>query len=198
MQNASSHEAAPPAQEDNVPPPPEIYKPVTGETYVTGEISEYNTMIQILWWIGFRTNAQTTLIYDDGVDRWESIWMLLKEDINAMAKSFAGCTTQNGRIIFGTNRTKRLRAVVNWVQDFDCVSEDPTIRGLNEPKFKAALITAESREKIRCTLRENNIPSDASPGPLLRESKWKEWEEKFVNYLCLHLGSSGIPLSYVV
>ena len=96
-------------------------------------------MIQILWWIGFRMNAQITLIYNDGLDRWESIWMLSKEDINAMAKSFAGRTTQNGRIIFGTNRTKRLRAVANWVQDFERTSQDPTIRGFNEITFKAAL-----------------------------------------------------------
>jgi hypothetical protein len=198
MQNASNNEAAQPAQEDNAPPPPEIYEPVTGTTYITRDISESNTMIQILWWIGFRTNAQTTLIYNDGVDGWESIRMLSKEDIDTMAKSFAGRTTQNGRIIFGTNRTKRLRAVVNWVQDFGRVNEDPRIRGLNEIKFKAALVTAESREKIRCALKENKIPSDASPGPLIRESKWKEWEEKFENYLRLHLGSSGVPLSYVI
>ena len=139
MQNASNDEAASTAQEDDVPPPPETYEPVTGAKYVTGNISKKNTMIQILWWIGFRTNAQTTLIYDDGVDRWESIWMLLKEDINAMAKSFAGRTTQNGRIIFGTNRTKRLRAVTNWAQDFGCISQDLTILGLNETTFKAAL-----------------------------------------------------------
>ena len=109
--------------------------------------------------------------------------MLLKEDIDAMAKSFAGRTTQNGRIIFGTNRTKRLRAVANWVQDFKRISQDPTIRGFNETTFKAALLKAESQEKICCALKETNIPSNASPGPLVRESKWKEWEEKFVNYL---------------
>lgn len=119
MQNAANEEAAPPAQPDNAPPPePETHQPVTGAATIAEGISEADTMIQILWWIGFRTNAQTTLIYDDGVDGWNSIRMLTKEDIDAMAKSFAGRTTQNGRIIFGTNRTKRLRAVANWVQDF--------------------------------------------------------------------------------
>lgn len=47
-------------------------------------------------------------------------------------------------------------------------------------------------------LKDSTIPSDASPGPLENESKWKEWEEKFVNYLRLHIGSFGIPLSYVI
>ena len=161
-------------------------------------ITENDTMIQILWWIGFRVNAQTTLIYDDGVDGWENILMLSKDDIDAMAKTFANRTAQKSRIIFGTNRTKWLKAIIHWVQDFYRVSDTPTIVGLNEATFKVALWTAESRDNIQNTLRNNTIPSDTSPLLLDRESKWKEWEEKFLNYLRLHLGSSGIPLSYIV
>ena len=180
------------------PPAPAVYQPVIGADTIAAGITEEDTMIQILWWIGFRVNAQTTLIYDDGVDGWENIRMLSKDDIDAMAKSFSSRTANNGRIIFGTNRTKWLKAVIHWVQDFYRVSDTPTIVDLNETTFKAALRTAESRDKIRATLRKNDIPSDASPGPLEREAKWKEWEEKFLNYLRLHLGSSGVPLSYVV
>ena len=180
------------------PPPPAVYVPVIGDVDVAAGITEADSMTQILWWIGFRTNAQTTLIYDDGVDGWESIRMLSKDDIDAMAKTFANRTTTNGRIIFGTNKTKWLKALANWTQDFYRISDTPTIEGLNENTFKAALRTAESRDRIRETLRDNEIPNDASPGPLEKESKWKEWEEKFVNYLRLHLGANGIPLSYVV
>ena len=180
------------------PPAPAAYQPVIGAATIAAGITESDTMIQILWWIGFRVNAQTTLIYDDGVDGWENIRMLSSDDIDAMAKTFSNRTAQNGRIIFGTNRTKWLKAVIHWVQDFYRVSDTPTIVDLSEITFKTALRTAESRDKIRATLRKNDIPSDASPGPLERESKWKEWEEKFVNYLRLHLGSSGVPLSYVI
>ena len=97
--------------------------------------------------------------------------MLSKDEIDAMAKTFVSRTAQNGRIIFGTNRTKWLKAITYWVQDFYRVSDTPTIVGLNETAFKAALRTAESRDKIRITLRKNNIPSDASPRLLERESK---------------------------
>ena len=74
-------------------------------------------MTQIIWWIGFRTNNQTTSIINDGVDGWDSICTLTKEDIEAMAKSFASCTAVNGRIIFGTNRSKFLKAMVHWTHD---------------------------------------------------------------------------------
>ena len=182
------------------PPPAAPYVPVDGAgNVIPAGIPEQDAMIQILWWIGFRTGAQTTLIYDDGVDSWESIQMLSSDDIDAMAKTFMGrAANSNSRIIFGTNRTKWLKALIHWTQDFYRVSDVPTIVDLDEITFKAALRTAESRSKIRTTLKENKIPVDASPGLLEREAKWKEWEEQFVNYLRLHLGSSGVPLSYVI
>ena len=115
-----------------------------------------------------------------------------------MAKSFASRTAAGGRIKFGTNITEWLKALVHWTQDLYCISNNPTIVCLSETTFKQALWTAESCDKICTTLKDNAIPSNASPGPLKREAKWKEWEEKFVNYLCLHLGASRIPLLYVV
>lgn len=175
------------------------YVPVTGAAnIIPAGIDETNSVHQIIWWIGFRTNAQVNGINTDGVDSWESIEMLTTDDIDAMAKSFASRPATGGRIIFGTNRTKWLKALLHWVQDFSRISENPTIEGLSETTFKQALRTAESRDKICSTLKSNDIPSDASPGPLEREAKWKEWEEKFINYLRLHLGSSGVPLSYVI
>ena len=191
---AAAAAAVPPA----VPPPPAVYIPLVGANEVPDGITEENSIIQMVWWIGFRTNAQSAAIINDGVDSWESIKTLTTEDIDAMAKSFASRTAVGGQIIFGTNRTKFMKAIVHWAHDFYRVSDPPTIVGLNETTFKQALRTAESRDKIRTTLKDNDIPSDANPGPLERESKWKEWEEKFVNYCRLHLGASGIPLSYVI
>lgn len=177
---------------------PAPFVPVIGAAEIPDGITDDNSVVQILWWIGFRTNPTNTAVIDDGVDGWESIQSLTDDDIDAMAKSFASRTSTGGRMIFGTKRIKFLKAIVHWVQDFYRTSDTPTIVGLNETKFKADLRVAESRNKIRKTLKDNDIPSDASPGPLDKESKWKEWEEKFTNYLRLHLGASGIPLSYVI
>ena len=107
-----------------IPPAPVVaavaaYVPVIGgANFIANGITEADAMIQILWWIGFRDNAQTVALFDDGVDSWDSIRMLSKSDIEAMAKSFASRTAAGGRIIFGTNRTKWLKALVHWTQDF--------------------------------------------------------------------------------
>ena len=38
----------------------------------------------------------------------------------------------------------------------------------------------------------------SDPGPLEKESQWKDWEEKFTNYCRAHIGAAGVPLSYVI
>jgi hypothetical protein len=166
------------------------------ENVVEGGISETDSINQILHWIGFRSVAQAEALFNDCVSSWDSIKELSNEDIEAQAKSFAARRT--GKIIFGTNRSKFLKALAHWVQDFHRVSGTPSIEGLSEGTFTEQLRRAQTRNKIRKALKSNDVPSESSPGPLEKESKWKEWEEKFVNYLRLHLGANGVPLSYVI
>ena len=117
-----------------------------------------------------------------------------------MASDFSSRTVANGRINFGTMRTKRLKALIHWIQDIYRVSCVTLIVGLSEISFKAELETALTRNEIRKNQREltKTATEAASPGPLESEKEWKEWSEKIVNYLGLHLGVSGVPLSSVV
>ena len=39
---------------------------------------------------------------------------------------------------------------------------------------------------------------EASPGPLVSETKWNEWDPAFENYLSNIMGFNGVPLSYVI
>ena len=90
--------------------------------------------------------------------------------------------------------------MINWVGDFYRISQTPTIEGLSETTFKDALRVAESRFSIRKSMSESaTIASKAAdPGPLKSEKMWKEWEEKFSNYLRCLLGADGVPLVYVI
>ena len=59
---------------------------------------------------------------------------------------------------------------------------------------------ADFRNSIRKSLSESaSIASKAAdPGPLKIEKMWKEWEEKFLNYLRCLLRANGVPLVYVI
>ena len=185
-----------------IPPaePPAPYVLQLGNNEIQAGISEGDSLLQILHWIGFRTDDQRTSLVEDSFGSFEDLKVLNDKDVSAMASDFGGRTVNNGRINFGTRRTKSIKATVHWVQDFYRTSESPTIVGLNEHSFKAQLERALARAEIRKTLdsKSSTASKAADPGPLKSEKQWKEWEEKFINYARCQLGANGIPLSYVI
>ena len=176
------------------------YVPVAGDTEVNAGISTVDSMTQILHWIGFRTDEQKESLREDSFESYHDIQSLTEKEVTTMATNFASRTAANGRIIFGTRRTKFLKSLVHWTQDFVRVSEDPSIVGLTEATFRAQLDRASKRADVRKTLREQTKTSAeaASPGSLENEKQWKQWEEKFCNYARSHIGVLGVPLSYVI
>jgi hypothetical protein len=187
---------------DNIPlvAPPIPHVLQLGHEEIQAGISEEDSLLQILHWIGFRTAEQRTNLTQDSFGSFEDLKVLNDKDVSAMASDFGGRTANNGRINFGTRRTKSIKATIHWVQDFYRVSECPTIVGLNEHTFKSQLERALARAEIRKTLdgKSSTTSKAADPGPLKTEKQWKEWEEKFINYTRCQLGANGIPLSYVI
>ena len=100
--------------------------------------------------------------------------VLTKKDITAMSSDFASRTQANGRFYFGTLRTKRLKALTHWIQDFYRVSSEPSIVGLSKVLFKSELERALARHEVRKSLRNltKTATEVASPGSLEHEKKW--------------------------
>ena len=163
-------------------------------------VSEIDQIRQMLTWIGFDNQGNQTSIIDDAFSTFADIQNLTEKDVTELSESFARRTSQNDRINFGIRRTKRIKHMMHWVQDFYRVSSTPSTAGLNEDTFLAALTVAGERADVRKLLREQSDEKAkvASPGPLVSENKWIEWEPKFVNYLSTLIGMNGVPLSYVV
>ena len=176
------------------------YVIVAGANPALPGLNETNTMTQILYWIGFTSNVQRTNIMADSMNSFDDVRFLAEKDINSMASEYSSRTQLEGKIHFGIRRTKLLKALVHWIQDFYRVSETPNIDGLTQDTFKDALQIALARADIRKSIKDNTSSNAdaASPGPLESERKWKQWEEKFLNYTRSHLGANGIPLSYVI
>ena len=172
---------------------------VAGDVVIRDEnINEEDSLRQILHWIGFRIDAQRDLLADDSFSSFEDLQNLDDKEVEKMRTDFGSRSAAAGRITFGTNRTKRIKALIHWLMDFYRVSADPSIVGLSENTFKEQLRLADTRASIRKTLASQSLPDAADPGPLKLEKQWKEWEEKFSNYLRCHIGALGVPLSYVI
>jgi hypothetical protein len=146
--------------------------------------------------IGFNIAEQRERIIEAGLADYEDFRYLVDKDIRDMADEFGKRSQQNGRIIFGLGRTKKLTGVMHWIQDCHRTSDVPDHNNFNEQ----ALAEAQSRALIRKSdvdLVDTNTKA-ADPGKFKDERKWPEWEKAFVNYLSVIPGVNGVPLSYVV
>ena len=179
---------------------PVVVPIAVGNNIAPNGLNEDGVISQSLAWIGFNTVNQRDRLIDECMGLFQDIRLLDSSDVDAMVKDYANRTPANGKMIFGMNRTKRLKAFIHWVQDFGRISATPEVTGLNQATFRAALNTASVRAEIRVNLRKqtSTAAEAASPGPLESERKWKQWEEKFINYTRAHMGVGGVPLSYVI
>ena len=163
-------------------------------------LTEDEVVQQCLQWIGFRAENERRIVMNESFDSFRDIQVLSEEDITQLALSFSSRLAADGRILFGLKRTKYLRGLVHFIQDFYRVSDTPTIVGLTRTTFCATLDTAIQRALARSTMiRNTKLAAEAAdPGKLDSENKWKQWEERFINYLTVQLGTRGVPLSYII
>ena len=158
-----------------------------------------NEMEDALTWIGFTVQAQRTALLGD-LANFTEFSELNKKDISDLAESYGKRTVADGKFIFGLQRTKRLKAMIHWVQDFERVSEAPTTAGLVQNSFREQLVTAANRAEIRKieAASSASVSSKASPGKLKDKRKWNNWVVGLENMFSSIPGVRGVPLIYVI
>ena len=95
--------------------------------------------------IGFNIAEERERIMEAGLADYEDFRYLVEKDIRDMAEEFGKRTQQNGRIIFGLGRTKKLTGVMHWIQDCHHTSDILDHNNFNEQ----ALAEAQSHALIR-------------------------------------------------
>ena len=110
--------------------PPQVF--MVGNAAVPAGISERNSIRQIVHWIGFRGQQNINAIVDDAFSGFSDICVLTDKDITNMSSGFALCTQVGRKILFGTRRTKLLKVLIHWNEDFFRVSQLPSIVWLTE------------------------------------------------------------------
>jgi hypothetical protein len=146
--------------------------------------TETSTICQILHWIGFRIEAHRENLREESLGSMHDMLSLTEKDVLSISSDWANRTAALGQFHIGTKQLKSLQLLIHWIQDFHHVSGTPSIVSLNEYTFKAQLTQALDRSVIHKSLKDQTVTtsSEALPGPLENECKWKQWEEKFVNY----------------
>jgi hypothetical protein len=118
-------------------------------------LSERDSLRQILFWCGFVIDAQIDFLLDDVLESFSDVRFLTEKGISTMTSSFSGRLAATGRFHFGTRRTKNLKALIHWVQDFFRVSQQPTVKWLNKIVFLSELERALARAEVQKSMKEN-------------------------------------------
>ena len=153
-------------------------------------VLEINQLGSILNWIGFTTTTEHIVITTDVLTTYDDLLSLKQKDITEPSEAFSRRTTNNGKINLGVRRTKKLKWLVHWAQDFLRIFQWPCVDRLKEPLFLAKLTVASERAEVRrCLKQQSDVKAkESTPGPLVLENKWLNWEPKFRNYLYTILG----------
>ena len=91
---------------------------VTGDGKVAALITVENYIKQILRWISFTIEEQRNRTYEYSIESFSDIKMFTEKDISDLSTDFSGRTKSNGKIHYGMKRTKRMKALLHWVQVF--------------------------------------------------------------------------------
>ena len=112
-------------------------------------VPEIEQIREILTWIGFQHAIERESIMNDAFRSYDDIQALTVKDISDLCDMFGKRTATNGRINFGIRRTKKLKSMVHWSQDFKRISYTPSIAGLTVALFLKVLLTASKRADVR-------------------------------------------------
>ena len=148
-------------------------------------MAEIDQIRQILTWIGFLNIQEREANIIEVFESCDDLLALKSTDISSLNRSFGRRMIQNSQLVFDNHKTKKLQSLLYWVQNFYRISKMPKMFGLNAAMFSNALVTASRREDVRqkMSATSSEKSKEASPGPLVSELKWSDWEANLENFL---------------
>jgi len=102
-------------------------------------------MNQVLVWIGFDVVTNRQALCSEIIAEIQDMTDLTEKDITEVQELYAKHMQNAGQ----HQRTKQLKAMLHWVQDFARVSEALTLEGLTQESSKAIISVAAQRADIR-------------------------------------------------
>jgi len=129
-------------------------------------------MNQVLVWIGFDDVTNRQALCSEIIAEIQDMTDLTEKDITEVQELYAKHMQNAGQ----HQRTKQLKAILHWVQDFARVSEALTLEGLTQESSKAIISVAAQRADIRRKEAKDtsSVSGKAMPGKLKDYKKWQE------------------------
>ena len=112
------------------------------------KMSEVNMMHLAFICIGFDKKDDQESLHSE-IAELQDINGLMERDISDIKNSYANRHGKTRGILFGIQRTKKIKSLMHWVQEFNRVDEVPTFKELDKESFTRAIVVAAQRALIR-------------------------------------------------
>lgn len=176
----------PPQPPPNHPPPD-----IASEPSSSGS-EEGDEVWQCLQFIGLG-GARAERIMEEGLETYEDFRTLTEDDIQSMVTTMSKRTIADGRVVIKVGESRKLKALMHWIQDFYRCSDEPSFDVLNQD----ALRTAADRAKARQNAKQNDS-SALMPDKFTTDKQWDSFYKATKVYLSTLLGVNGVPLVYII
>ena len=81
-------------------------------------VHEIDQLRSILNWIGFTSAPEHISITTNAFTMYDNLLSLKEKDITELSEAFSSRTTTNRKINFDVRRTKKMKWLVHWAQNF--------------------------------------------------------------------------------
>lgn len=160
------------------------------------------TDVQILTRIGMTVaNARNAIINDLLSGGLEGLAQMSDEDVKDACASYAKRTDGVFPVILPQLQRQRLRSLALWVKDRIRAQADVEFAdGTNAAELNQLLSDALNRERMRKEQRKvgESYHDHSFNNKLKTQGQWEKFSEELDSTLNLIIGSSGVPLTYVI
>ena len=111
------------------------------------EMSEVDMIHQAFIWIGFNKKYDQESLRSE-IAELQDINGLTEGDISDLKKSYTKRPGKIGGVFFGLQHTKKIKFLMQWVQDFTRVDKVPTFNDMEKESFTRAIAVAAQRDLI--------------------------------------------------
>ena len=126
----------------------DTYVYVIGATEESDVIIEEFQIKQLLHWIGFGTASMKDHLYNDSISSFRNLFTMNFDNVDTMAKDYDNRTLILGKLKFVIRRIKKLKALLDWAQDFRRISEQPLVEVITGDNFLMQIDQALERTKV--------------------------------------------------
>ena len=133
-------------------------------------------------------------IVEEGLANYDEFRSHMEKDIQGIIEAMAKRTIYDGWCHLRLGEVKRLKGLLQWIQDYQKYSDEPYITKLNIEAIETAIDQSNSRKSNNDSVEVKALV----PDKFVNDKYWDTFSKAMKAYLGEIIGTNGIPIVYII